>query len=262
MLTTIQRLFAPLTVINKRTFLILALVEAAIVLVIWQLSAGELIPTPERVVAATGKILGSDYFYANLVRSLTLIAEGMGISIAIALLVAYLSLIPVFKPIAEFVIKCRYLTLTGLIFFFQLITSNGHNLKLSLLIFGIVPFFVTSLLSVIDAINVQEYEACRTLRMNTWRTLLEVVVIGRFDMVIEVIRQNFAIAWIMITTVEGISMSEGGLGTMLIKSNKFINIDNAFAILVIVFALGVLFDYLLGLIRGWLFPHTKLQILS
>jgi NitT/TauT family transport system permease protein len=259
---TAQSLFTPLTVINKRTFLILAVVEAAIALLIWQLTAGELIPTPGRVVAAVLSILGSDYFYANLVKSLELIVEGMGISIAIALVVAYLSLIPVFKPVAEFVIKCRYLTLTGLIFFFTLITSSGHSLKLSLLIFGIVPFFVTSLLSVIDAINVQEYEMCKTLRMSNWRALLEVVIIGRFDLVIEVIRQNFAIAWIMITAVEGISMSEGGLGTMLIKSNKFINIDNAFAILVIIFLLGILFDYLLGVIRGWLFPHTKLQILS
>jgi NitT/TauT family transport system permease protein len=259
---TAQSLFTPLTVINKRTFLILAIVEAAIALLIWQLTAGELIPTPGRVVAAALGILGSDYFYANLVRSLELIVEGMGISIAIALVVAYLSLIPVFKPVAEFVIKCRYLTLTGLVFFFTLITSSGHSLKLSLLIFGIVPFFVTSLLSVIDAINVQEYEMCKTLRMSNWRALLEVVIIGRFDLVIEVVRQNFAIAWIMITAVEGISMSEGGLGTMLIKSNKFINIDNAFAILVIIFLLGIFFDYLLGMIRGWLFPHTKLQLLS
>jgi ABC-type nitrate/sulfonate/bicarbonate transport system permease component len=259
---TIQQLFAPLTVINKRTFFILALVEGVIALLLWQVTAGELIPTPTRVAGSIATILGSDYFYTNLVSSLTLIVEGMGISIAIALIVAYLSLIPVFKPVAAFVIKCRYLTLTGLIFFFTLITNSGHNLKLSLLVFGIVPFFVTSLLSVINAINVEEYEMCRTLRMSSWRALLEVVIIGRFDMVIEVIRQNFAIAWIMITAVEGISMSEGGLGTMLIKSNRFINIDNAFAILIIIFLFGVLSDYLLGLIRGWLFPHTKLQILS
>ncbi|MDB5035019.1 MAG: transporter permease subunit [Chlorobi bacterium] len=258
----IQEFFSPLKVISKRTFFILAFVEGVMALLIWQLTAGELIPTPARVATAIIGILGTDYFYSNLVQSLALIAEGMGISIAIALLVAYLSLIPVFKPIAEFVIKCRYLTLTGLIFFFTLITSNGHNLKLSLLVFGIVPFFVTSLLSVIDSINVQEYEMCRTLRMNSWRALLEVVIIGRFDLVLEVIRQNFAIAWIMITAVEGISMSEGGLGTMLIKSNKFINIDNAFAILTIVFLFGIFFDYLLGVIRGWLFPYTKLQLLS
>ena len=151
---TMQSLFSPLTVINKRTFLMLALVEGVLALLVWQLTAGELIPTPTRVLAAIGTILGSDFFYTNLVQSLTLIVEGMGISIAIALVVAYLSLIPVFKPVAEFVIKCRYLTLTGLIFFFTLITGSGHSLKLSLLIFGIVPFFVTSLLSVIESINV------------------------------------------------------------------------------------------------------------
>jgi NitT/TauT family transport system permease protein len=258
----LQRLFSPLEVINRRTFFLLALIEAVIALTLWQLTAGELIPTPSRVAASMVAILGSSYFYSNFVASLGLIAEGMGISILIALLVAYLSLIPVFRPVAAFVMKCRYLTLTGLIFFFTLITSNGHSLKLSLLVFGIVPFFVTSLLSIISGINIQEYELCRTLRMNNWRAMLEVVVIGRFDQVIEVVRQNFAIAWIMITAVEGLSMSEGGLGTMLIKSNRFINIDNAFAILMIIFMLGVFFDYLLGVIRHWLFPHTKLQVLS
>ena len=184
----------------------------------------------------------------------------MGISIIIALVVCYLSLIPFFNPIAKFIIKCRYLTLTGLIFLFTLLTSNGSNLKLSLLIFGIVPFFVTSLLSIIDSINEQEYELCKTLRMNNWQTLLEVIIIGRLDQVIEVMRQNFAIAWMMITMVEGLSMSEGGLGTMLIKSNKYIDLGTVFAVLIIIFIMGVFFDFTLAKIRSWFFPYTKLQM--
>jgi len=184
----------------------------------------------------------------------------MSYSILIALVICYLSLIPFFNPLAKFVIKCRYLTLTGLIFLFTLLTSNGHNLKMGLLIFGIVPFFVTSFLSIIDSINEQEYELCKTLRMNNWQTLLEVVIIGKLDMVFEVMRQNFAIAWMMITMVEGLSMSEGGLGTMLIKSNKYIDLGSVFAILLIIFAIGVFFDYLLKNLRMWLFPYTKLQV--
>jgi len=131
---------------------------------------------------------------------------------------------------------------------------------MSLLIFGIVPFFVTSFLSIIDGINEQEYELCKTLRMNNWQTLLEVVIIGKLDMVFEVMRQNFAIAWMMITMVEGLNMSEGGLGTMLIKSNKYIDLASVFAILLIIFAIGVFFDYLLKQVRAWLFPYTKLQV--
>ena len=150
--------------------------------------------------------------------------------------------------------------MTGLIFLFTLLTSNGSNLKLSLLIFGIVPFFVTSLLSIIDSINEQEYELCKTLRMNNWQTLLEVVIIGRLDQVIEVMRQNFAIAWMMITMVEGLNMSEGGLGTMLIKSNKYIDLGTVFAVLIIIFVMGVCFDFLLAKIRVWFFPYAKLQM--
>jgi NitT/TauT family transport system permease protein len=206
------------------------------------------------------KILASSGFYDDLFSSLSLTLRGMGISIFISLIICYLSLIPFFQPFAKFIIKCRYLTLTGLIFLFTLLTSDGHSLKLSLLIFGIVPFFVTSLLSIIDSINVQEYELCKTLRMNNWQTLQEVIIIGRLDQVIEVVRQNFAIAWMMITMVEGLSMSEGGLGTLLIKSNKFIDLGTVFAILIIIFLIGVCFDFLLAKMRIWLFPYTNLQL--
>lgn len=257
----LKKIFSPLTQIKGRTSIILILIEAFSALLLWEIfGQNGLIPTPLKIVSAVIRIISSDTFYDNLFSSLTLTFTGMGISILIALVVSYLALIPVFAPVAKFIIKCRYLTLTGLIFLFTLLTQDGHQLKLSLLIFGIVPFFVTSLLSIIDAIAVQEYELCKTLRMNNWQTLLEVVIIGRLDQVFEVMRQNFAIAWMMITMVEGLSMSEGGLGTMLIKSNKYIDLSTVFAILVIIFALGILFDYLLKNMRHWLFPYTKIHV--
>jgi NitT/TauT family transport system permease protein len=62
--------------------------------------------------------------------------------------------------------------------------------------------------------------------------------------------------------VEGLSMSEGGLGTMLIKSNKYIDLGTVFGILVIIFLVGVLFDLMLAKLRTWLFPYTKLQTIN
>jgi ABC-type nitrate/sulfonate/bicarbonate transport system permease component len=257
----LKKLFTPLTYISGRTFTILAIVNALLAIILWQVFAtGGLIPTPVKIGESIIKIVSSSDFLDNFFISLGLTLKGMFYSILIALLICYLSLIPFFNPLAKFVIKCRYLTLTGLIFLFTLLTSNGHNLKMSLLIFGIVPFFVTSFLSIIDAINEQEYELCKTLRMNNWQTLLEVVIIGKLDQVLEVMRQNFAIAWMMITMVEGLNMSEGGLGTLLIKSNKYIDLGSVFAILIIIFTIGVCFDYLLKKMRSWLFPYTKLQV--
>ena len=257
----LKKIFVPLTSINNKTFSVLVILNCLLALILWQVFAsGGLIPTPSRIGESIFRILGSSNFFDNLFISLTLTSKGMGYSILIALLICYLSLIPFFSPLSKFIIKCRYLTLTGLIFLFTLLTSNGHNLKMSLLIFGIVPFFVTSFLSIIDAINEQEYELCKTLRMNNWQALLEVVIIGRLDQVFEVMRQNFAIAWMMITMVEGLNMSEGGLGTMLIKSNKYIDLGTVFAILFIIFSIGVCFDYLLKKLRSWFFPYTKLQL--
>jgi NitT/TauT family transport system permease protein len=145
-----------------------------------------------------------------------------------------------------------------LIFVFTLLTKDGSQLKLSLLVFGIVPFFVTSFLSVIVNINQQEYQLCKTLGYNNSQTLYEVIIVGKADQVFEILRQNFAISWLMITMVEGLSMSEGGIGTLLIKYNKYNDLTNVLALQLVIFIIGLCFDYLLGTMRHWLFPYSKL----
>ena len=256
----LKNMFTPLGRISKTSIYILLVGELVVALVAWQLSGGGLLPTPVKVLESISKILSLTYFYENFFSTLGLVLQAMGLSIVLAMAVSYLYLIPVFKPVAKFVMKCRYLTLTGLIFLFTLMTSNGHNLKLSLLIFGIVPFFVTSLVSVLDSIDTAEFDLCKSLRMNNWQAWWEVIILGQLDQVFEVMRQNFAISWIMITMVEGLNMSEGGLGAMLIKSNKYIDLNTVFGILVIIFLIGVCSDYLLALLRKWFFPYTRFNV--
>jgi NitT/TauT family transport system permease protein len=257
-----KSLFAPLTRLSTRDYVILIALQLILVLGIWEWRGNGLIPAPSKVTGSLFALLRSGEFYENLISSLWLTFKGMGISIIIALLVSYMAFIPFFRPFAQFVVRCRYLTLTGLIFLFTLLTQNGSQLKLSLLIFGIVPFFVTSLLSILESINKEEFELCQTLGMSRWRSWWETIVMGRLDQILEVMRQNFAIAWLMITTVEGLSMSEGGLGTMLIKSNKYLDLGTVFALLVVIFLFGIAFDFLLSVTRRWLFPYTRFQILN
>jgi NitT/TauT family transport system permease protein len=230
-----------------------------VTLLLWQVTTDGLIPKPGAVAGAFVQLLGSKLLLDNVLVSLLLTLKAMLYSILITLLFAYLSVIPFFRSIAQFIVKCRYLTLTGLIFVFTLLTQDGSQLKLSLLVFGIVPFFVTSFLSVIVQINQQEYELCKTLGYNNWQTLYEVIIIGKADQVFDILRQNFAISWLMITMVEGLSMSEGGIGTLLIKYNKFNDLTHVLALQLVIFMIGLCFDYLLGTIRHWLFPYTKLR---
>ncbi len=254
-----KNIFKPFTSISKQTTIIMIVVQVIVTLLIWHTTSNGLIPKPGNVAIAFGKLITTKLLIDNMLVSLVLTLKAMFYSIIITLFFAYSSVIPFFKSIAQFIVKCRYLTLTGLIFIFTLLTKDGSELKLSLLVFGIVPFFTTSFLSVIINIDKQEYALCKTLGYNNWQTLYEVIIIGKADQVFEILRQNFAISWLMITMVEGLSMSEGGIGSLLIKYNKYNDLTNVIALQLVIFIMGLCFDFLLGTTRHWLFPHSKLK---
>lgn len=251
-------MFKPFSSLSRTTLLIMVAAQVFLALLIWQLSPGGLIPGPLRVLEALGQLLSSRLLYDNLLASLMLTLKALFYSIVLTLLFSYLSVLPFFRPAAQFIVKCRYLTLTGLIFIFTLLTRDGSALKLSLLVFGIVPFFTTSFLAVIVHTPAQEFELCQTLGYSRWETLYEVIVVGKADQVFEIVRQNFAIAWMMITMVEGLNMSEGGIGTLLIKYNKYNDLPHVLALQAIVLGLGLCFDFGLGQLRRWLFAYTKI----
>ena len=93
--------------------------------------------------------------------------------------------------------------------------------------------------------------------MNEWQTLYEVVIKGKMDLVFEVIRQNFAIAWMMITSVETLAWSEGGIGTMLVTENRHFRMERVFAILTIILLTGIFFDYIFNVLKVYFFPYSN-----
>lgn len=221
-----------------------------------QFATSEVMPKPTDVLNALIKIVQDDRFADNIFATLGLVCKGMAISVGIAVLLSYMSLVPALNGVTLLVSKLRFLTYIGLVFVFTMAIKNEHDIKMSLLIFGIVPFFVTTFISYINDIPRKEYELCYTLKFNNWRTLYEVVIKGRLHTLLEVIKQNFAIGWMMITGVEGLCMSEGGIGTLMIKSNKHLAMAEVFAILAIVFVFGMIFDYLFDVLKVFFFPYT------
>jgi NitT/TauT family transport system permease protein len=254
-----KKIFIPqfLDKMSVRTMMIIGIVQIILFATLAQLNSNEIMPKPFGVMTSFWNIITGEGFLDNFFATLGLIVKGMTISIAISLGFVYLSLVPAFSGITTFVSKLRFLTFTGLLFVFTILLKEGHTIKISLLLFGIIPYFVTSLLAYINDIPKKEYELCYSLKFNTWKTLYEVVIKGKLHLVLEVIRQNFAIAWMMITSVEGICMSEGGLGTMMIKSNKYLKIDDVFGVLLVILALGIVFDYLFDVLKVWIFPYTN-----
>ena len=255
----LSKFIKPFGYFDPKTIFVLALFEIIIGLSYWHFFASAVFPRPYEVLLEFYNIITSNDFLEDLFSSLRTTTFAMFYAIVISLFFCYASKLSWVRPITIFLTKCRFLTLTGLIFVFTMVSSSSESLKINLLVVGICPFFITSLLSTIDEIDKQEYELCYTLKYSKWRTLYEVIIVGRLDQVIEVIRQNFAITWLMITMVEAKNMSGGGIGTMLIISDKYLQLNKVFAILLIVFLIGIFFDWFLNYIRYNLFPYLKVQ---
>lgn len=253
----IKQLFYPFGEVDKKVRLGVILFWVILFLFLFEVLHSKVIPSPLKVANSLGKLLSSSVFYDELISSLITIVKAMFYSILVTVLIVYASTIAFFKPLAEFVSKCRYLTLTGLVFVFTMLSDNVADLKMYLLMFGIIPFFVTSFLSIVQATPPEEKWKGYVNKLNRWQTLYEIIVVGKMDMLFEVMRQNFAISWMMITMVEGYAISEGGIGTIMIKSNKYLNLAPVFAILIVVLVLGLFFDWALTALRNMLFPYLK-----
>ena len=252
--------FLPNRLVSAAALRILIAAELAIALLIWWRSPFEVLPRPDEVARAAGSLWMNQGLGRELWTSFTSNLQALAITTVIALGLSYLTVLPFSRPVVTAISKGRFIGLTGLTFLFTLIFGGGHPLKISLLVFGMTVFFVTSMASVVAAIPKEKFDYARSLRMSEWRAVWEVVILGTADEAIEVLRQNAAMGWMMLTMVESISRSEGGVGAMLLNQNKHFHLAEVFAIQIMILALGLTQDYGIGLAKRLLCPYSALTL--
>lgn len=230
----------------------------AVSLLVWTLSPWETLPRPLEVAQALRTLWLEEGMGPELFTTLLLIVEAMALTVVLSLLLSYAVVIAALRPVVIAVSKLRFLGLTGLVFPFTLLTGGGHELKIALLTFGMVSFFVTSMSQVVLEIPQEQFDLMRVLGASEARIFWEVVVRGTLDKALEILKQNAAIGWAMITMVEGISRSQGGIGALILNQNKHFHLAEVFAILLVILVLGLAMDYLLGLVIRVVCPYAEM----
>lgn len=239
---------------------LLAFVQLILLGLIWMsMPPSTGIPTPVAIAEAWNKLALEQGLLAELMVSVIVILKALMMSALISFTLAYLTTADIFKPGATMIASLRFLGFAGLTFLFTLWTSNGQNLKLALLTFGMTVFLTRSTVDEIKSIPSESIDYARSLGLRGWRITYEIGVRGSLHVMLDLLRQNAAVGWTLIVLVEGLVRSEGGIGALLLVNGKYFNLSGVFAIQLTILAYGIIQDIALNALRALVCPYSELN---
>jgi NitT/TauT family transport system permease protein len=250
----------PNKAVSQTVFLSMGLLWLCTFLIGWFSGNSSLLPSPSEVLGAFPKLWFSDGLGEQLWVSFSLNLQAIGIMSTLSLVLAYLTVMPVFRPFAVLWAAGRFNGFIGLPLIFMMLFHDAHWVKVAMLVFGMSVFTVPAVVKMIDSISKEEFDHARTLRMSEWHVVWEVVILGRFDEVLEILRNNVAMGWMMLPMVEGRFKFEGGVGALLMNEDKHLNLDIVYCGNLIISALGLLQDYLFGVFKNIVCPYSNLGL--
>ena len=254
----IAKWFKPFEIISKSQRTIIVSIWVLLIVTVWissSLGTKHLFPTPGQVWEGF-LALYQEGLVVHIFISLALCFQAAALSILISLIIVYASPLPFIRPLAIAMSRVRYLPLTGITFYLAILVTDARTMQVGVLFIFMSLYFVTSLLGVLKDIPGDEIDHARSLKCSRWEVLVEVVIKGRFDYVLEVLRQNLAIIWMMLVTVESILVAAGGLGVLIKNSDKFMNHGRIVALQLVILLVGLSLDWILNTSRKAIFRYS------
>lgn len=240
----------------------LTLFWIGLAILLWLLNPIKALPTMGEVLHAFRGMWdapGGQGLVYNVYITLKLNVVGLTYSALVSLLVSYLSIIPLFQPFNKMVQWLRYIPIVGFNLVFLSLFAIGWPMKVAMLTAGMSFFLVTSMTGVIACIPRMKYELARVLGYNDWQVFYSVVVRPTLPQMIDMIAQNAAIGWVMITAIETYNRTEGGIGSQIYAYSSTNNLAQVYAYLLIVGVIAILEDGLFSLLKRLLFPYSVIS---
>ncbi len=254
----LKKIFTPLETVDKSTMRKIGAAQLVAFLLAWTFLVPQhsLIPNLGEVLRALSNYWGNGLFF-QIIATLFLCSMATLVSIFFSSLMAYASTIPFFKPPVSLLGTLRYNPIQGFTVILTVMTGGGRWLQILILSIFMSFYFITGLVSIINDIPEGSFNRVRAMRMNGWKILWKVVIVDHLDFLIEVIRLNLSMTFMMIVSVEAMDKSQGGLGAMLTDTSRGMNFPNVFAIQAVILLLGLVIDWALRLLFNSFPAHKK-----
>lgn len=242
--------------VSSTRFLILG--QVILFFIFWFTIGFKSIPNPVEIVKAISYLQKEYNLAFNFFNSIVFCLKAILIATLLSVILSYLALLPFFRPIIKFITKFRFLGVLGLTFYVLTLVSDVNTQKLVLMTFSIGVFLITGIQAEILSATKDEIDYGKTLKFNPWRASLEINIYSRMDRIWEIMKQTFAIAWVMLPAIEYLAKSTGGIGVLLVESNKYMKVDWLWAVQILILFTGILVDTGFRIIGKFIFNYSPL----
>jgi len=230
----------------RRTLIALGVV--APLLVWWALAASRTVdpvflPAPLDVLRAGRELLASGQLGADALASLTRVAFGFGLAVAVSvplglLIGSFSAGEALLEPLLALL---RYLPASAFIPLLLIWLGIGEPSKVGLLFIGTVFFNTLMTADVVRLVPRELIQVSYTLGATRHEVLRKVIFPHALPGMIDAMRVNAAAAWNFVVVAELVA-STSGLGYRIVRAQRFLQTDQIFAVLVVIGLIGLAID--------------------
>lgn len=245
----------------------LGLIGLAIVLVTWSavtysgMVSDFFLPSPTAVLAEWGRLLTQAAFLEDVWASVRRIFLGFAFSAMLAVPIGIvMGSFRFFQALLEPLIGAiRYMPASAFIPLLIIWLGIGDAQKIGVIFIGV--FFPLTLLiaDVSSGVSKELINIAYTLGASRWQVFARVLLPASLPGVVDNLRITMGWAWTYLIVAELVG-AENGIGSLILRSQRFLATDRIIASILTIGLLGVLTDLIFRVLYARLFPYVeKLQ---
>lgn len=246
------------------TRLLTGVVAWGLFLGLWQYAAmaelapRRLFPAPTDVLAALYTLFAEEGFHADVLSSLRRILVSFVMALVVALplgllMGAFPRVEAFFNPLVS---PFRYLPAPAFIPLLLMWLGGDEGQKVGLLILGVIWFLTTLIMDTVKNVRMELIETAMTLGASRRQVLSSILLRASAPGIVDTCRQMLAVSWTYLVIAEIVATTDG-IGAMMMRARRFVEVDNVMAGILMIGILGLLLDVLFRTLHWWWFPHLR-----
>lgn len=257
-----ERFFELLSPASGRQTVILGVLGAFIFFAVWEIGhyatpeeGRRFLPSVEQVVGELIFLFSEKGFFYDVLRSCIRIFGSFFAASAVAIpLGIMMGCFGKFKALVNPTVSgWRYLPAASFIPLLLVWFGPSETAKMGLLFLGVLFFLIAMVLDNTEAVQREYTEAALTMGASRKRIVLEVVVPAAMPAIIDSMRTMIAVGWTYLVIAEIVGASDG-IGAVMMRAGRFLNVDTIMAGIFMIGVLGVLTDISFRAVQRVLFP--------